>query len=298
MGRKGTTIYSMRRVLPFLLLSAVVLCGLFSPAPAQALELSGQTHVTAAVGAYYLSVSGYIAPYASIVLTSNGVFYRATVAGPDGRFSISQVLINKGFSSFCLEALDYKRLGSSFTCFNVPPATGDIVKKDIFLPPTLGVQKTEIAAGSDALAYGYTMPGAKVTLYLDGVGTLTTTADSSGYYEFIIKKLQAGNHHIYAIAVYKGIPSVKPSRQILIKALSTGARLQSFWANFWKALVQLFTSLGLGPLWLILPLLVAITLLILKLWPERFSSLYQNRLLFFFNRRRDRKLHHAWFVGY
>ncbi len=287
----------MKKILPILLLLSSLL-PVWQSASAQTIRESFRTEVTAAVGAYYLSISGYIAPYASIVLTSHGVFYRATVAGADGRFAISQVLINKGFDQFCLEAVDYKRLGTSFTCFDVPPATGDIVKRDIFLPPTLGVQKTEIAAGSDALAYGYTMPGATVTLYIDGNRKLTTKADASGYYEFIIKKLQAGDHHIFATANYKGIESVRPSRQILIKALSTGAQLQSFWANFWRALLRFLTSLPLGPLWLALPLLVAIILLVLKLWPEKFSSLLESKLFFFFNRRRDRQLHHAWFVGY
>jgi hypothetical protein len=108
--------------------------------------------VSASVGEFYLSVSGYIAPFASLVLTSDGVFYRSTVADKFGNFSLTDIEIKAGFSKFCILAKDFHNLGESYTCFSFPPATGDIIMKDIFLPPTLALERSEITSGSNAKA--------------------------------------------------------------------------------------------------------------------------------------------------
>lgn len=252
------------------------------------------TTVKAAVGEYYLSVSGYISPYASIVLTSDGLFYRATVADEHGNFSLSNILIRRGFTGFCLEAVDFKRLGESVTCFSFSPAKGNIIMKDIFLPPTIGLQRAEIAAGSDALVFGYTMPGAIVTIHLQGDITFTVTADSTGYYEYTIKNLAAGQYQLFANAQYRGKKSENPSKTLALKALSFWEQLMRFLRMIWKWLL----ALPLGPLWFGLPVLIIIFILVVKLWPERFTWIYNSKLVYFFMRHRKRKLHHAWFVGY
>ena len=79
---------------------------------------------------------------------------------------------------------------------------------DIFLPPTLGLSRTEIGENSEALAFGYTMPGAKVTLHLSNGQTLTTYADETGYYEFKIRGLKAGKYELYATAEYNNKESL------------------------------------------------------------------------------------------
>ncbi len=260
-----------------------------------------QVPVQAQVGQYYLNISGYISPYASIVLTVDGIFIRATVADSKGNFSISQVLIKQGFSSFCLEAVDFRRLGDSYTCFNVPPARGDVNMRDIFLPPTLGLSRNEIAAGGETLAFGYTMPGAEVTLYLSNGEKLTTTADSTGYYEFHVKGLKAGKYNLYAQANYNQKESLKPSRTVQLKALSLWEQIIAFLQGLINKILQFFTSLALGPLWIGLPALILIIILILKLWPEKFTFIYQSHLVIFATRafRRSKKpLHHSWWMGY
>lgn len=259
-----------------------------------------RTEVSAAVGEFYLNVSGYISPYASIVMTAtDGTFLRAAVADSFGNFYISQVLINRGFSGFCLVAVDFKRLGESTTCFSFPPAQNSITMKDLFLPPTLGLFKTEIAAGQTAIAFGYTMPGAKVTLHLNNGKILTTYADSRGYYEFNIKDLQAGKYLLFAKANYHNKDSLTPTKKILLKALSLWEQFLAFLRGLLSRLMSLFTSLALGPLWLGIPILILIIILILKLWPERFSFIYENKLLSFFSPKSKKKgLHHEWFIGY
>ena len=94
----------------------IILSSLFLVLLSTRASASLETEVQADVGEFYLNVSGYISPFASIVLNSNGIFMRTTVADKGGNFSISQVRIARGFSSFCLDAVDYKRLGESTTC--------------------------------------------------------------------------------------------------------------------------------------------------------------------------------------
>ncbi len=269
--------------------------------PKAASDAAFNIPVQAQVGQYYLNISGYISPYASVVLTIDGIFVRATVADSQGNFSISQVLIKAGFTSFCLEAVDFKRLGDSYTCFNVPPAKGNINMNNLFLPPTLGLSKNEIAAGGDALAFGYTMPGAEVTLYLSDGEKLTTTADSTGYYIFHIKGLKAGKYNLYAQANYQQKESLKPSKTVQLKALSLWEQIIAFIQGIINNISKFFTSLALGPLWIGLPILILIIILILKLWPEKFTFIYQSKLVIFATkafRRSKRPLHHAWFIGY
>ncbi|MCL5072703.1 MAG: carboxypeptidase-like regulatory domain-containing protein [Actinobacteria bacterium] len=266
-----------------------------------AAQASFKVPVQAQVGKLYLSLSGYISPYASVVLTIDGVFVRATVADAGGNFSMSGVLIKEGFSNFCLEAVDFKSLGDSFTCFNVPPAKGNVTMKDIFLPPTLGLSKNVIAEGGDTLAYGYTMPGALVTLYLSNGQKLTVFADNTGYYTFRIKNLKAGKYNLYAKANYNRKDSLAPTKTVQLRALSWWEQIIAFLLSILKNIQKFFSSWSLGPLWIGLPILILIIILILKLWPEKFTFIYQSRLIIFFTkflRRPKRPLHHYWMFGY
>src|ERR1035437_8566963 len=184
----------MKKFLPVFLILVIVITISASRVLAQVkISSSSAVQVQASVGQFYLSLWGYASPFASISLTFDGVFMRATVADEKGNFIISQVLIKAGFTNFCLDAIDFKRIGESYTCFSIPPATASVTMKDIILPPTLGLSRTKVNEGGSATAFGYTMPKAKVTLHVNGE-LLTTYADNSGYYEFALKNLKAGNY--------------------------------------------------------------------------------------------------------
>ena len=274
---------------------------IFNFKSASAVQPGFQIPVQAQVGRFYLNLSGYISPYASVVLTIDGVFIRATVADAGGNFSISGVLIKEGFSHFCLEGVDYKRLGYSYTCFDIPPAEDEVTMTEIFLSPTLGLSKNVIAEGGETLAFGYTMPGAEVTLYFSNGQKLTTFADQTGYYVFHIKNLKAGEYNLYARAIYNGKESLAPTKTLELRALSWWEQFIAFMQSILKNIQKFFSSWGLGPLWLGLPIIILIIILILKIWPKKFAFLYQSRLMIFFTRglkRSKKPLHHAWWVGY
>ncbi|MCL5433044.1 MAG: hypothetical protein M1524_02920 [Patescibacteria group bacterium] len=298
----------MKKLLPRFLLTVLLFSILIQfSSPFLVKEASAQfqyptgkldVNVTASVGEFYLNLSGWISPFASVVLTTlDGVFIRSTVADAGGNFYISQVLIKKGFPGFCLIAIDYHGLGESTTCFNFPPAKGSITMKNIFLPPTLGLSKTEIAAYSTVIAFGYTMPFATVTLYLSNGQKLITTADANGYYEFKLEGLGPGLYKMYSKAFYNDKESLAPTKEIVLKALSLWEQFVAFLKMIGDKIVKFVTSLVIWPLLIAVPLIILIIILIFKLWPERFTSIYNNKVVIFLFRR-GKKLHHSWWVGY
>lgn len=260
---------------------------------------SGSVQVNAVIGEYYLNLLGLIAPYASVVLTSGNYVLRSTVADSRGYFSFSQVLINRGFSNFCLTAVDIKRLGESYKCFNIPPANGDVTLNNIFLPPTLGLQRTTINAGQSALVWGYSMPGALVTIYLSDGRSFVVTADSSGFYQLTVNMPAAGTFQLFADATYQKQNSLKPDRKKALTVLAIGQQLVENGKSFLEKLWELLINTPFGPLWLALPLLLLILLLLHKLKPEWFTSIddAERNLLAHLPFLR-RKLHHWWFIGY
>ena len=280
-------------VILFLLYTKSVLAQYKLPKGSQSATVSGR------LGDFYLNISGYIAPFASIVLYSDGIYLRATTADQFGYFTISEVLIKQGFSRFCFDAVDFKRLGESYSCMKIPPANGNVTLKNIFLPPTLGLSRTTIAAGSSAIAFGYSMPGALVTLHF-GNKTYTTYADSTGYYQFVVQDVKAGVYELYSTATLDEKPSLDPEKKLILKSLSWWEQILEFLRNLLNKIWQFMTSLSFGPLWLAIPIIILIIILILKLWPERFTFLYRNRLTIFFTKafRRKHPLHHKYFMGY
>ncbi|MBI5044693.1 MAG: carboxypeptidase regulatory-like domain-containing protein [Candidatus Levybacteria bacterium] len=260
-------------------------------------ETEDPVKVSARIGEFYLNLSGFASPFASIILTSNGVFYRSTVADQNGFWAFKDILINRNFSSFCLQHIDYKNIGESTTCLSIPAANNNIDKKNIFLPPTIGLQRSQITAGGNAVVFGYTMPGATVTIHLQDGTTYTVVADKDGYYELTLKNLKAGVYELYATAVYDGKSSENPSNTVKLVALSWLGQLLQWLKDFFRWLWNVLTGFGLGPLWIILPLIPLIVYLLLKLWPEKFTFVYNNKMYLFFHPER-KKLHHSWFVGY
>lgn len=288
----------MKRFLPTLILY-VVLSSIFMPfvnSSGQALAATkgpvtpSSVQVQGTVGEYTLSISGYIAPNASISLTVDGVLLRGTVANAEGYFSLTAIKIKKDIQKFCLTAVDFRQFGDSYTCIDVPPGSGNINQQNIFLPPTFGLSRTEVNAGSVAIGRGYSMPGARVTLHLSNGTTLSTTADATGYYEISISGLSAGTYTMYADATFNNKQSLRPIRSKELKVLTLGEVSLNYFKQLWNWLLRLLTSLGLGPLWLVIPILILIIILLYKLHPEWFGWFDRFKPL--------KKLHHWWFVGY
>jgi len=201
----------------------------------------------ARVGKYYFSASGIVSPFASVVMTTQGILMSSTVADADGRFYLPRALINDGFNNFCLEAVDVRRIGTSYTCFDTQLPTRDFSKDEIFLPPTVRLSERQIKPNSSIVASGYTMPGSKVSVNLREGYWFQATADENGYYKTEIKDLPTGKYQLYVTAVYEGKKSEKPTGTFEIEVLGWFAMIPS-----WFFLILILVPLALIILLIIL----------------------------------------------
>jgi len=261
--------------------------------------VSHDVTVGAQIGEFVANISGFIAPYASVVMTIDDTIVRSTVADANGYFHLSQIEIKNGFDHFCLTAVDVKRLGQSKACFKFTPVSSNYTKTNIFLPPTLGLYKKEIDAGQEALAWGYSMPGATVTLHLSDGRTLTTTADSSGYYEFRPKFKDPGDYELFADASYQKQQSEEPVDKVKLTALSLAGKVGITTEKVGKTIWELLSG-PIGFLLLAIPIIILIIILLRKLLQSRKPGLprtleHHGPFDFLF---RQKKLHHSWYVGY
>jgi hypothetical protein len=208
----------------------------------------------ASVGKYYFSASGIVSPYASVVMTSQDYFLASTVADEDGKFYLPKALVNDGLDNFCLEAIHIRRIGTSYTCFNVEVPKRDFSKDQIFLPPTVGLSGRKIEPNSSITASGYTMPSSTVNVKLGEGFWVEAKADENGFYNTELKSgIPPGKYELYATAVYGAQISEKPTRTFTIEVIGLLNKI---------------------PLWLIVLLililiLILVFILLIILWKRR-----------------------------
>ncbi len=253
---------------------------------------SEKVSVGAQVGDFTINVSGLVSPNASIVLTDgNDNFLRSTVADATGNFIFSQVSMRSGFTQFCLEAVDFRRIGDTEACLQFAPVTASRDFTNIFLPPTIGLFKKQINAGDEALIYGFSMPGAAVDVNARQGEKFSITADTTGYYEYRYKSVPAGKYLLSSTAIYQGLNSLPPKREVELEALSLATQLTTAAEeSTTKTATLLLTSIW-GFLLLSLLLLIVIAILLLLLKPgiraailDRFKS--------------KKHLHHDWYLQF
>ncbi|GDX62390.1 hypothetical protein LBMAG33_7000 [Candidatus Levyibacteriota bacterium] len=264
-----------------------------------AIQSNNSVNVSAFVGDYFLNISGSASPYASIVLRINeDQFLNSTVADKDGYFTFSNEIIKKRLSEFCLIAVDFKKIGISEVCFSFPPAESVITKKDLFLPPTIGLVRTKIALGSSATVIGYTMPEAEVKIISNGK-IIKTISDKSGYYTVEIFGLGLGENYIFAEATFKGKDSFKSKKGAMIIVLSVTDQFNNWLNDFFSRLWKYISNINFDILWMIFPLFILILMLLFRLYPRIFSIITKNKFWKkFLTKLKKKKLHHGWFIGY
>ena len=265
---------------------------LLFPSPAFAATIypgNAPVNVSARVGEFVVNISGLASPYASIALYSEGQFLRSTVADGGGYFYISQISVKSGFSSFCLQAVDFKRIGESEACLEFEPVLASRDFKDIFLPPTIGLFRKQINAGQEALIFGYTMPGAKVDIKIRDGKTFKVTADESGYYQYRYKNVPKGSYYLSSTSEFEKKKSLPPKREVKLEALSIPARVALTTQGFLEKIWELLTTTIYGFLLVMLLLLIIIIILILILKPA-WSKIIFDKL------KKRKVMHHDWLL--
>lgn len=243
-----------------------------------------------------LDLSGFVSPFASIVMTSDDKFIRSTSADKDGNFSLSQIEVKKGFSSFCLEVVDFKRVGDSQTCFKIAPVTTNTTKTNIFLPPTIGLTARKIGPKATSVGFGYGMPGSEVTVHISDSVSLTAVADQNGLYKVEIKNLKPGTYSLFATAKFYSKNSEVPNKRIQLESLSAAGgaqeQLRTLLGKIWNAFVRFFKSYG----WFVIPAFILLIILLVKRFKKRILKAMGKEV-----EEKDVNgphLHHYWMLGY
>jgi len=250
---------------------------------------SGSSVVTATVGQFYLNITGYQSPNASVVIeTLSQIFLTSTTANTSGYFGFSNVLITDNFPGFCFTAIDFRRVGESQSCVEIENViTENQTYNDIFLPPTIGLSKKLIAAGEDAQIYGYSMPNAKVDIDFSGE-TVTLQADETGYYQFDFNDVPAGVYVFSSDAQLNGVDSLEPKTKVVLEALTLPDQVRRDLTGFAQDLEKKFP----GALLIIPLLLILIALLIALIWKTKPRFLY-----FIFDKfKKKHPMHHDYFL--
>lgn len=240
----------------------------------------------------YLDISGFASPHASIIMTTDSVFLRAAVADSQGNFYISQVKVEEGFTDFCLENTDFQRIGDSLSCFKIPPVTSSTSRRNIFLPPSLGLSSQKTTPLTYFYAFGYTMPNSTVNLSISKKINLNTTARGNGYYSIKVSNLAVGTYELFATAQYQKKDSVKPSKTQEVKSLTPGEIVRE---NLITTITGFLVRFG----WIAVPILILIFILLSKRLRDRLVTIARGIK----NKGRaapkgEGHLHHYWFVGY
>ncbi|MEK9178594.1 MAG: hypothetical protein AAB801_02325 [Patescibacteria group bacterium] len=228
------------------------------------LEIDREVKVEAGVGDSFLAVSGFISPFASVVMDTKGSFLASTVADREGNFVFRDVRIKDTLENFCLKAIDIKRVGESKTCIRAKPVLGRLEKNGIFLPPTIGLSRRKVTEGESVSVFGYTMPQATSNVNIEGRGYITVTADSQGYYKTKLEDLKRGKYVLYATAKLKEKKSLVPQSRVEVEAISGGAKIVVLIIEFLKWLWRIITTFIF--IWIILAILIPIFILIYMLF--------------------------------
>jgi hypothetical protein len=273
-------------ILMFVLYATPIVASSVSPATINRIE--------ARVGEYSLTVTGYASQNASINIKTNNLLMASTTAGADGSFSFMNLPIKKGLDSICFDVIDIARIGRSTSCIRVQPANGDILLKDIYLAPTIGLEKSSITEGSSGLVYGFTMPNASIDIKMNNGSRLTTRSDQLGKYSYTVGNLPVGTYEMTSLGTYHGSKSLNPTSGVTLEVLTSSIAFTNQAVGLRRSLVNWLP-------WILLAIPVTglgSFLLIKKYRPQWLSFVEQSRVYRWLLRKFRRDLHHAWFVGY
>lgn len=231
-----------------------------SPTPILAAE---PVQVTATVPYYWwLELTGWTSPYASVELTMERIVKRVTIADDQGKFTF-RIALPRLLAPFCLIATDISNISSHPLCLAPPPPEFDILIKEVVMPPTLKIDRGKIAKGETVAAQGYTTPNSEVVPYLfeekqrkkflisslqspvlaAEVPKPQVKSDQNGFYQLNLPSEEIGKNRIFVGSIFLANPSPK-STTLVFDVLS-----------WWRMIIERLIAYGLWLLGLLLKFL-------------------------------------------
>ncbi len=143
----------------------------------------------AVIPATNVVLSGRAYPFARVHILKDGQLRAETNATQDGSFTATISDLATGMYSFAAYGQDTSGLRSSLFTFPITIQSGVTTKiGEIFIAPTIMLDKSEVAQGDTVSISGHSVPGAVVTVSIsaDQESLVRRTTDVSGAYTFIL----------------------------------------------------------------------------------------------------------------
>lgn len=173
------------------------ICLHFSSVNVGALNSSVPVNLT--VPATTLTFNGYAAPFAQVVIQKSNTTIATIAADQNGFFTKTLSASSGGIQSYQLYYTDIKGSSSKKKNVSISVVSQQDNEVSVFLSPTLNITKTQIEVGSLIQFRGYTVKNADVSLVIsDGIKTVKTKADASGFYEFLVNSSELGDGGYFA----------------------------------------------------------------------------------------------------
>ena len=156
-----------------------------------------------------ITISGYAYPGLEVTLLKDAQVALVTTAGMDGRFNASLIGLSAG--SYIFSVYSEGRLGIRSALFSFPVivtfgATARV--SGIFIPPTLGVDKSQVKKGDVINFFGTTTPSSVVNITVNSFNNiiLQTNANDDGVYlqAYNTSELDKEEHTVQTRAVLNG----------------------------------------------------------------------------------------------
>lgn len=144
--------------------------------------------------------TGMAYPKSTVTLLKDAQVVATTIAGPDANFQISILSLSSGNYIFSLYSEDYKGVRSALLTFPVDITSGVTTKiSNIFITPSIGVDKSEVKKGDNIAIFGQSAPLASIVISVhsdEEVFAKTISNDDGVYlYNFDTAMLEDGTHY-------------------------------------------------------------------------------------------------------
>jgi len=154
-------------------------------------------------GSADITYEGFAAPNRTVTVLLDGVVYATTTADETGSFFSEIENVKTGTRTFGFYSTDITGFTTEVTSVTFRVRKNqDVALEEIIVPPSIVVDKAEVAQTSSFVVFGETLPNATVVIEVHSEAVLiaTTTARANGTYshEFLAQDLEFGTHIAYA----------------------------------------------------------------------------------------------------
>ena len=152
-------------------------------------------------------LSGRAYPKSTVTILKDAQVVATTVADVDARFQVNVTGLSSGSYIFSLYSEDSKGFRSSLLTFPVALTKGILAKiENIFLAPTIAVDKSSVKKGEPIALFGQSTPSSEITLEINSKEQIfvKANADKAGIYlhNFDTSVLELGQHHAKSRSAY------------------------------------------------------------------------------------------------